>query len=59
MKIKTKRGENEKIDFLHAGGLKIIQDKKSFCFGMDAVFLADFAFSVILEKEKNMRLEKH
>lgn len=50
--METEFGEDEKIDLLHIGGLKIIQNKKSFCFGMDAVFLADFAFDAICRKEK-------
>lgn len=35
--------ENEKIDSLDYKGLKIIQNKKGFCFGMDSVLLANFA----------------
>lgn len=35
--------ENEKIEDLQLKGLKIIQNKKWFCFGTDAVLLADFA----------------
>lgn len=35
--------ENEKIEDLQLKGLKIIQNKKWFCFGMDAVLLSDFA----------------
>jgi Predicted O-methyltransferase len=34
---------NERIDDLLVGGLKIVQDKRAFCFGIDAVLLADFA----------------
>jgi len=33
----------ERIDDLHRGGLRIIQDPELFCFGMDAVLLAHFA----------------
>ena len=33
---------SERIDDLQRNGLKIIQKKDSFCFGMDAVLLADF-----------------
>jgi len=33
----------ERIDDLLVGGLKIVQDKHAFCFGIDAVLLADFA----------------
>ena len=35
--------ENERIDDLQFKGLKIIQNKKFFCFGIDAVLLSDFA----------------
>ena len=35
--------ENERIDDLEFKGLKIIQNKNGFCFGMDAVLLSDFA----------------
>jgi len=35
--------ENEKIEDLQFKNLKIIQDKKGFCFGIDSVLLADFA----------------
>lgn len=35
--------ENERIDDLQYKGLKIIQNKNSFCFGIDAVLLANFA----------------
>lgn len=34
--------ENEKIEDLQLNNLKIIQNKKWFCFGMDAVLLSDF-----------------
>lgn len=34
--------ENEKIEDLQCNGLKIIQNKKWFCFGMDAVLLTNF-----------------
>ncbi|WDV45979.1 tRNA1(Val) (adenine(37)-N6)-methyltransferase [Clostridiaceae bacterium M8S5] len=34
--------ENERIDDLQLKGLKIIQNKEGFCFGMDAVLLANF-----------------
>ncbi|MEG2338930.1 MAG: SAM-dependent methyltransferase, partial [Clostridium sp.] len=33
----------EKIEDLDLKGLKIIQNKEWFCFGIDAVLLADFA----------------
>lgn len=35
--------KNEKIDDLELNGLKIIQNKNQFCFGIDAVLLSDFA----------------
>lgn len=41
MKIELK--EDERIDDLEYDNLKIIQNKKEFCFGMDAVLLSDFA----------------
>ena len=33
----------ERIDDLQLNGLKIIQNEKGFCFGIDAVLLSDFA----------------
>ena len=41
MKIKLK--ENERVDDLEYKGLKIIQNKNGFCFGIDSVLLSDFA----------------
>lgn len=35
--------EGERIDDLQRDGLKIIQNKDKFCFGVDAVLLSDFA----------------
>lgn len=35
--------ETERIDDLQLNGLKLIQDKNGFCFGVDAVLLANFA----------------
>lgn len=35
--------ENERIDDLEYKGLKIIQNTKGFCFGIDSVLLSDFA----------------
>ena len=35
--------ENERIDDLEFKNLKIIQNEKEFCFGMDAVLLSDYA----------------
>ena len=34
--------EHERIDDLQLGGLRIIQDPKGFCFGIDAVLLSNF-----------------
>ena len=34
---------NERVDDLQFRGLKLIQNPESFCFGTDAVLLADFA----------------
>ena len=45
--------ENERIDNLQLKGLKIIQDTKKFCFGMDAVLLSDF---VAQDIKKNSRV---
>lgn len=38
--------ENERIDDLEYKDLKIIQNKKGFCFGIDSVLLSDFAKNV-------------
>lgn len=35
--------EDERIDDLEYKGLKIIQNKKGFCFGIDSILLSDFA----------------
>ena len=35
--------ENERIDDLQYKGLKLIQNKQGFCFGVDSVLLSDFA----------------
>ena len=35
--------EGERIDDLHRKGYQILQDPDTFCFGIDAVLLADFA----------------
>lgn len=53
MKIDLK--ENERIDDLKLNNLKIIQNKKGFCFGIDSILLADFAKS-IKQKTKVMDL---
>ena len=44
MEIKLK--ENERIDDLEYKGLKIIQNKNGFCFGIDSVLLSDFAKNI-------------
>ena len=41
MKIEVK--ENERLDDLQLNKLKIIQNKKWFCYGIDSVLLSDFA----------------
>ena len=41
-----KLNENERIDDLEFKGLKIIQNKKGFCFGIDSVLLSDFAKNI-------------
>lgn len=46
--------ENETIDDLQLGGLKIIQKKDGFKFGTDAVLLSDFAKDVKSEKTLDM-----
>ena len=38
--------ENERIDDLQYKGLKLIQDKSGFCFGVDSVLLSDFAKTI-------------
>ena len=38
--------ENERIDDLNLKGLKIIQQKDGFCFGIDSVLLSDFAKNI-------------
>ena len=38
--------ENERIDDLEYKGLKIIQNKNWFCFGIDSVLLSDFAKNI-------------
>ena len=38
--------ENERIDDLEYKGLKIIQNKNGFCFGIDSVLLSDFAKAI-------------
>ncbi len=49
MKVELK--ENERIDDLEFKGLKIIQDEKGFCFGIDSVLLSDFAKNIKKESK--------
>ena len=44
MKVELK--ENERIDDLEFEDLKIIQNEKGFCFGIDSVLLSDFAKNI-------------
>ena len=44
--------ENERIDDLEYKGLKIIQNKDGFCFGVDSVLLSDYAKKI----KKNARV---
>jgi tRNA1Val (adenine37-N6)-methyltransferase len=41
--MEEKLKENERIDDLEYKGLKIIQNKNGFCFGIDSILLSDFA----------------
>ena len=43
MKENIELKENERIDDLEYKGLKIIQNKDGFCFGIDSILLSDFA----------------
>lgn len=43
--------EDERIDYVPGGNLKIIQDKKRFCYGIDAILLSSF---VKLRKESQV-----
>ena len=38
--------ENERIDDLEFKGLKIIQNKEGFCFGIDSILLSDYAKNI-------------
>lgn len=46
--------KNERIDDLHLNNLKLIQNPKQFCFGVDAVLLAHFASAGIKSGSKTM-----
>ena len=39
--------QNERVDDLQLNGMKIIQNPDMFCFGTDAVLLADYASKAI------------
>ncbi|MDY2843610.1 MAG: hypothetical protein SOT81_06455 [Treponema sp.] len=54
MEIALEAGE--RIDSLHVGDFRIVQNRNFFCFGMDAVLLSDFAFSRIDFKAKNLKV---
>lgn len=43
--------ENERIDDLQYKGLKIIQNNKGFCFGIDSVILSDFAKNIKVDSK--------
>ena len=43
----------ERIDKIHIKGYSIIQDKSTFCYGIDAVLLADFALKMQQEKTES------
>lgn len=43
--------ENERIDNLEYKDLKIVQNKKGFCFGIDSVLLSDFAKEIKEDSE--------
>ena len=43
--------ENERIDNLEYKGLKIIQNRSGFCFGIDSILLSDFAKDIKKESE--------
>ena len=45
----------ERIDSLHVSNLRIIQAKEAFCFGIDAVLLADLGYKYL---EKDLGLIK-
>ncbi len=46
----------ERIDDLQCNGYKIIQDRDGFCFGMDAVLLANYALSAVNSETKLLDL---
>ena len=46
MKVINILNKNERIDDLEFKGLKIIQNKDGFCFGIDSILLTDFAKNI-------------
>ena len=46
MEINIELKENERIDDLEFKGLKMIQNKEGFCFGIDSILLSDFAKNI-------------
>lgn len=46
MKENAEIKENERIDDLEYKGLKIIQNKEGFCFGIDSILLSEFAKNI-------------
>ena len=46
MEKNIKLKENERIDDLEYKGLKMIQNKEGFCFGIDSILLSDFAKNI-------------
>lgn len=46
MEKNIKLKENERIDDLEYKGLKIIQNRDGFCFGIDSILLSDFAKNI-------------
>lgn len=48
--------DGERIDSLHVGDFRIVQNRNFFCFGMDAVLLSDFAFSRIDFKAETLKI---
>ena len=44
--MNIKLDKNEVIEDLEFNNLKIIQNKKGFCFGIDSILLSDFAKNI-------------
>lgn len=47
MKKNIELKENERIDDLQYKKLKVIQNSKGFCFGIDSIILSDFAKNIV------------